>query len=447
MTISLLSLLFYIHGSFSHPNRQHLLPDFLARNGLLQLPQHLLPDFLDRNGRPRMPAMLTALSSPDDSVDGGDDSPLPSCWWRSANQLNGCIARLKVDVASITSLSPRIKILRELERLALMAPEALDDIRHKLASYRAGDFWLPTGGVKKEDMNIPPVITILLVGFAGSGKTSLVNMMYSVLGRAGLIPFAQSSAQLKSGFFAGYSANYQTKFLEEHNVLRSTRNGFCVFDTGGVDYDRMGESLERLSEWMADGVQHHQPCTWSGDDEGALSWLESSRSKYARRRVNCPVLVANAAEIYRAFKGGNSRPLEATRELFYFPAIRRCNENPMLILTHGDELSAEERLGAREKICEFLGVSVATGAYDIVCLTEHGILAAESDPVTAYTLAEATYRALLFSDRSHAPRTTLKEEALAWLSWAMWSIAAFFAFLACCFSKLGNAAAANKKLK
>ncbi|KAJ6390428.1 hypothetical protein OIU77_024608 [Salix suchowensis] len=55
---------------------------------------------------------------------------------------------------------------------ALIAQEGLDEVRYKLQMYRSGDFWVPTGGIKKEEMDVPPVITILLVGFSGSGKSS-----------------------------------------------------------------------------------------------------------------------------------------------------------------------------------------------------------------------------------------------------------------------------------
>ena len=102
-------------------------------------------------------------------------------------------AKFKVELPNVSTLTPTLRLLREMERLALMAREGLSEIRQKLVSYRSGDFWVPTGGMKKEDMDIPPVITILLVGFSGSGKSSLVNLMYSVLGRSGLIPFARTS--------------------------------------------------------------------------------------------------------------------------------------------------------------------------------------------------------------------------------------------------------------
>lgn len=115
-------------------------------------------------------------------------------WWRSAAKYDESLKR-KLDIPNISGLTPRLKVLREMERLATVAVEGLDELRHKLLTYRSGDFWVPTGGIKKEDMDIPPIITILLVGFSGSGKSSLVNLMYSVLGRCGLIPFAQTSGE------------------------------------------------------------------------------------------------------------------------------------------------------------------------------------------------------------------------------------------------------------
>jgi hypothetical protein len=114
------------------------------------------------------------------------------CWWRSAAKFDECV-KVKYDLPNVSSLTPRLKVLKEMERLALIAPEGLNELRHKLQMYRSGDFWVPVGGISKEEMDIPPTITILLVGFTGSGKSSLVNLMYSVLGRSGIIPFAQTS--------------------------------------------------------------------------------------------------------------------------------------------------------------------------------------------------------------------------------------------------------------
>ncbi|OVA16842.1 hypothetical protein BVC80_1543g308 [Macleaya cordata] len=356
------------------------------------------------------------------------------CWWRSAKEFNENGHDFKVDLNNLTDLTPRLKVLREMERLALIAPEGLDDLRHKLLSYRSGDFWLPTGGIKKEEMDISPIITILLVGFSGSGKSSLINLMYSVLGRSGLIPFVQTS---------GVSSDYTTMFLEEHNVLRSMRSGFCVYDSRGLDYSRVGQSLESLTRWMVDGVHHHQLCCKPGEEAlmslmAGSSLMLSSSSRFKRRRVNCAVVVVNIAEIYKALMKGDSKPLEATKELFCSPAMRKSNENPILIMTHGDMLTVEERIDGRIKICEFLGVSETTGTYDIVCLTEHGFLADESDPVTAYALTEAIYRALIFSDRTHSPKKNFKDRGLLCVSWILCAISGFFAFLAYFFSKLGR---------
>ncbi|KAF5931422.1 hypothetical protein HYC85_032295 [Camellia sinensis] len=364
-----------------------------------------------------------------------ESSPMSShCWWRSASKFDEC-AKFKLELPNLSKVTPRLKVLRELERLALVASEGVDELRHKLFTYRCGDFWVPNGGLKREEMDIPSINTILLVGFHNSGKSSLVNLMYSVLGRSGLIPFAQTSS--------GSALNHTALLMEEHNVLRSMRSGFCVYDTRGFDYDRVLECVEELSEWVTEGVHHKQHCLRPGDNDVLTEedWetpLLNSFSKFARRRVNCVMVVANAPEIYKALKAGDRKPLEATKSLFCSPALRKCNENPILILTHGDKLPTEDRIDCRLKICEYLGVSETTGVYDIVCLTEYGFLADEFDPVTAYALTEAVYRALLISDRSHLPKKNLQDWAVLSLSWFMCFLGAFFAFLAHFFSKLGQ---------
>lgn len=118
-------------------------------------------------------------------------------------------------------------------------------------------------------------------------------------------------------------------WLEEHNVLRSASNGFCVFDLRGLDYEKMEESLDGLCEWMEGGVRHHQVCLGECDHECGgealgLCWCESSG--YAKRRVNCVLVVANAAEVCGAMKAGDAKPLEATRQVFSCPAINKCSK-------------------------------------------------------------------------------------------------------------------------
>lgn len=139
--------------------------------------------------------------SSDEDEDYGRTSPASAayCWWRSTAAFDEyCTSESKLPV-NVRSLSRQVRVLREMERLALVAAgDGLDELRQRLLSYRAGDFWIPAGGIPREEMDIPAANTVLLAGFSGSGKSSLINLMYSVLGRAGIIPFAQTSSSKQS---------------------------------------------------------------------------------------------------------------------------------------------------------------------------------------------------------------------------------------------------------
>ncbi|XP_016567984.2 uncharacterized protein LOC107866428 isoform X2 [Capsicum annuum] len=310
---------------------------------------------------------------------------------------------------NLSKMTPLLKVLREMERLYLMSTESLDELRQKLMSYKAGDFWVPVGGINKDDMDIPPVNTILLVGFHNSGN----------------------------------ACAYTTLMMEEHNVLRSARSGFCIYDTRGFDYDGVEEALLELKEWMApDGVHHKKLCLRPGDDvllpilDNKLE--DASSSMFMKRNVNCVMVVANASEIYVSLRLGDFKPLDALKQLFCSPSLNQSNGNPILILTHGDKLSTEERIDCRLKISKHLGTSETNGIYDIVCVTEYGLLADEYDPISAYAVTEAVYRALLISDRAQLVKKTFMDWALYALSWLLCFLAGIFACLAHVFNCLAQ---------
>ena len=104
---------------------------------------------------------------------------------------------------------------------------------------------------------------------------------------------------------------------------------------------------------------------------------------------------------------------------------------PILLLTHGDELTAEERIECHVRLCVFLGISETAGVYDVACHNEHGpILVDEMDPVMAYAVSESIYWALLVADGCHPPKHSPKDWLVLALTWAMWALSSLFAFLA-----------------
>jgi hypothetical protein len=50
------------------------------------------------------------------------------CWWRSAAKFDECV-KLKYEIPNVSTLTPRLKVLREMERLALIAPEGLNEVQ------------------------------------------------------------------------------------------------------------------------------------------------------------------------------------------------------------------------------------------------------------------------------------------------------------------------------
>ena len=104
-------------------------------------------------------------------------------------------------------------------------------------------------------------------------------------------------------------------------MLRSMRNGFCIFDSRGLEYDRLCEGLDEVSEWMEEGVRHCQLLRSSGKIEASTSSSSAAVKRFVRRRVNCVMVVVSVSEIYRSLVAGDFGPLQATRELFHAPSI------------------------------------------------------------------------------------------------------------------------------
>ncbi|KAK8614509.1 hypothetical protein V6N13_068309 [Hibiscus sabdariffa] len=102
-------------------------------------------------------------------------------------------------------------------------------------------------------------------------------------------------------------------YMEEHNVLRSMGNGFCVYDSRGFNYSRTREAFKELLSWMSEGVHHNQLCVRYDDCDTMIDDMENdvmrSSSEFVQIQVNCVMVVANMAEIYIGLKASDSKLL------------------------------------------------------------------------------------------------------------------------------------------
>lgn len=116
-------------------------------------------------------------------------------------------------------------------------------------------------------------------------------------------------------------------FLEEHNVLRSMRSGFCVYDTRGLDTNDMIEGLDEVSTWMTRGVRHNQPCFRHGDYNNNKDINGGgTNTRYTKRKVDCAIIVADLSEINKAFSSGDLKHVVALKSLFNNPSIRKSSK-------------------------------------------------------------------------------------------------------------------------
>ncbi|KAK5823850.1 hypothetical protein PVK06_018613 [Gossypium arboreum] len=73
-----------------------------------------------------------------------------------------------------------------------------------------------------------------------------------------------------------------------------------------------------MSSWMSEGIHHSQPCfryndlATTADDAAMENVTLRLSSNFLQREVNCVMVVAIIAQIYKALKAGDLKPLEAT---------------------------------------------------------------------------------------------------------------------------------------
>ncbi|KAL9235633.1 hypothetical protein vseg_010377 [Gypsophila vaccaria] len=270
--------------------------------------------------------------------------------------------------------------------------ESLYQAKYKILSYIPGA-WISNAGNKKlQDYALPITTSLLLVGPKGSGKSSLINRISKVFEDD---KFASERAQVTYNSHTGEG----TFFLQEYMIPR-TSTSFCLFDTRSLSEDSV-DNDEILQLWMMKGVRHGELVIRDSDDPRLKTSLkckaqQSGTPSSQIRKINYVIFVVNGLSVLRSM---NSRKEEAKRymelvtQTFSCPYLSFKDDKPVIVMTHGDQLSLGDRARVRVYLGEKLGVPPAKQIFDIPD---------NSDPLTELTIVDMIRYSLEHADK-HMP--------------------------------------------
>ncbi|KAH7423149.1 hypothetical protein KP509_12G041400 [Ceratopteris richardii] len=281
---------------------------------------------------------------------------------KSQGLANGIHNLLAFDLWKDQNLVDRIQ--KQSELLHQSTAEELEDVRDEINRYRPGSGVHKVGGVSHADFDIPEVITLLVVGPEGAGKSSLINNMIRVL------------KDVTSGFSRAQIYGYRqsgSMFLQEYLLHKH----FCVFDSRGFSNINVLEDLNIVKNWMSNGVCHGEPVCRPSDDMKIREDLEGrgrqGNSGYTLRKVNFVIFVVNACKLQQMREQHDVAALENLVLLYRCPYLTFMDDVPVVVMTHGDKLDPHECILARIFLGKLFGVSPVDQVFDIPCFTERTV--------------------------------------------------------------------------
>ncbi|CAN6688504.1 unnamed protein product [Malus baccata var. baccata] len=267
------------------------------------------------------------------------------------------------------------KILQGYDDLRIRSKD-LEEAKSKILSYRPGAWIDRVGSVKPRNYDVPKTTTLLLVGPKGSGKSSLVNRISKVFEGD---EFASERAQVSYNSSVGDG----TFFLHGYMIPRCS-SSFCLYDTRSLS-DNSLENMIILKHWMENGVRHGELVIRDSDSQSLRSTMmyKACDDGYlSSENVNFVIFVVNGLSVLKSMESdedAETRYTEMIASAFNSRYLAFKDDKPLLVVTHSDLLSLDERARVRVHLGELLGIPPTTQIFDIP---------ESSDPVTELTIVD-----------------------------------------------------------
>ncbi|KAJ6838619.1 uncharacterized protein M6B38_318350 [Iris pallida] len=236
----------------------------------------------------------------------------------------------------------------------------LRPLKNSIARHKPGDWIDHVGGMTLYDYDIPESTILLLVGPRGSGKSSLVNRIARVFGNE---LFAPDPAQVSHNL----SATDGTCFLQEYMVLKDSES-LCVYDSRSLS-ESSSENFEMLERWMTEGVSHGQMVVRTSDTKPMKQRMgimarHRDFSPCLKRTVNFVIFVVDGVSVLKSMDD-DAKYNKMLAANFNCPYFSFKDTKPVVVVTHGDELSFQERARVRAHLGEILGIPPSKQIFDI----------------------------------------------------------------------------------
>ncbi|KAK1322502.1 hypothetical protein QJS10_CPA03g00569 [Acorus calamus] len=231
--------------------------------------------------------------------------------------------------------------------------------KDRIRRYKPGDWIEGVGGTARSDYEIPDTTTLLIVGPEGSGKSSLVNRISGAFED-------DASAPDRAQVAYNWSVGMGTHYFKEYMIPRGS-SAFCVYDTRGLSNDR-SENLGLIKKWMTEGVRHGDLDLRSSDLSGEMRVRKTATQiggHYRKRAVNFVIFVVDMTSVLKSMDARDKCYTDFVANAFGSPFLSFKDDKPVIVLTHGDELSRFDRARVRIHLGELLGVPPTKQFFEI----------------------------------------------------------------------------------